>query len=60
MILLKTSVLSILHTLGERVEPTPSLGFTWTLKVCKIMAFMAAIMGLRLLYYILLGVHPKP
>ena len=34
------------------------LGFmvlTWTPKVCKIMAFMAIIMGLGLLFYILLG-----
>ena len=28
---------------------------TWTPKVCKIMAFMAVIMGLGLLFYILLG-----
>ena len=28
---------------------------TWTPKVCKIMAFMAIIMGLRLLFYMLLG-----
>ena len=28
---------------------------TWTPKVCKIMAFMAIIMGLGLLFYILLG-----
>ena len=32
-----------------------SLGPTWTPKVCKIMAFMAIIMGLGLLFYILLG-----
>ena len=31
------------------------LGFTWIPKVCKIMAFMAVIMGLGLLFYILLG-----
>ena len=30
-------------------------GSTWTPKVCKIMAFMAVIMGLGLLFYILLG-----
>ena len=30
--------------------------YTWTSKVCKIMAFMAVIMGLGLLFYILLGV----
>ena len=28
---------------------------TWTPKVCKIMAFMAVIMGLGLLFYLLLG-----
>ena len=28
---------------------------TWAPKVCKIMAFMAIIMGLGLLFYILLG-----
>ena len=28
---------------------------TWTPKVCKIMAFMAIIMGLGPLFYILLG-----
>ena len=28
---------------------------TWTPKVCKIMAFMAIIMGLGLTFYILLG-----
>ena len=28
---------------------------TWTPKVCKLMAFMAVIMGLGLLCYILLG-----
>ena len=32
-----------------------ALRVTWTLKVCKIMAFMAVIMGLGLLCYILLG-----
>ena len=31
-------------------------GLTWTPKVCKIMAFMAVIMGLGLLFYILLEV----
>ena len=31
------------------------LGTTWTPKVDKIMAFMAIIMGLGLLFYILLG-----
>ena len=30
------------------------LGFTWTLRVHKIMAFMAVILGLGLLFYILL------
>ena len=29
--------------------------FTWTPKVCKVMAFMAIIRGLGLLFYILLG-----
>ena len=29
--------------------------YTWTPKVCKIMAFMAIIRGLGLLFYILLG-----
>ena len=29
---------------------------TWTPKVCKIMAFMAIIMGLGLLFYIIFGV----
>ena len=28
---------------------------SWTPKVCQIMAFMAVIMGLGLLFYILLG-----
>ena len=28
---------------------------TWTPKVCKMMAFMAIIMGLGLLFYILFG-----
>ena len=31
------------------------MSYTWTPKVCKIMAFMAIIMGLGLLFYILLG-----
>ena len=30
-------------------------GSTWTPKVCKIMAFMAIIMGLGPLFYLLLG-----
>ena len=30
-------------------------GGTWTPKVCKIMAFMAVIMGLRPLLYLLFG-----
>ena len=29
---------------------------TWAPKVCKIMAFMAVVVGLGLLFYILLGV----
>ena len=32
-----------------------NIRITWTPKVCKIMAFMAVIMGLGLLFYILLG-----
>ena len=32
---------------------------TYTPTIRKIMAFMAAIMGLGLLFYILLGVNPK-
>ena len=32
------------------------LGCTWTPKVCKMMAFIAIIRGLGLLFYILLGV----
>ena len=35
-------------------------GFTRTPKVCKIMAFMAILGGLGLLFYILLGLNPKP
>ena len=31
------------------------LGSTWTLKVCKIMAFMATLGSLGLLFHILLG-----
>ena len=38
------------YGLGSR-----NLGFTWTPKVCRIMAFMAVIRGLGLLFYILLG-----
>ena len=34
-------------------------GHTWTAKVCKIMGFMAVIMGLVLLFYILLGLRYK-
>ena len=32
-----------------------TIGFTWILKVCKIMACMAIIMGLGLLFYTFLG-----
>ena len=43
----------------QRASSDPLLGnnlpATWTPKVCKIMAFMAIIMGLGLLFYILLG-----
>ena len=38
-----------LHDLSLLFNPT------WTPKVCKIMAFMAVILGLGLLFYILLG-----
>ena len=38
---------------GLGASPTQNL--TWTPKVGKIMAFMAVIMGLGLLFYILLG-----
>ena len=31
------------------------LGCTWTPKLCKIMAFMAVLMGLGPLFYILFG-----
>ena len=34
----------------------PTIVRTWTPKVCKIMTFMAVIMGLGLLFHILLGV----
>ena len=37
-----------------RVLGLGSIGFTWTLKICKITACMAAIMRLGLLSYILL------
>ena len=36
---------------------TSALNPTWTPKVCKIMAFVAVIMGLGLLFYILLGLR---
>ena len=35
--------------------PKPQKGFTWSLTVGKIMAFMAIVLGLGLLLYILLG-----
>ena len=41
----------ILQGLGFGATPT------WTPKVCKIMALMAIIMGLGLLFYILLGLR---
>ena len=31
---------------------------TWTPQVCKIMAYMAVVLGLGLLFYILLGLDP--
>ena len=37
------------------VLPWARILITWTPKVCKIMAFMAVILGLGLLFYILLG-----
>ena len=33
----------------------PRILYTWTPKVCKIMALVAVILGLGLLFYILLG-----
>ena len=39
----------VLLGLGVYLDPT------WIPKVCKIMAFMAVILGLGLLFYILLG-----
>ena len=41
--------------LGFRVGGVREIGITWTPKACKIMAFMAFIMGLGPLFYILLG-----
>ena len=41
--------------LDRRIFRVKGSGFTWTPKVCKIMALMAVIMGLGLLFYILLG-----
>ena len=38
-----------------RVSIYVYMTITWTLKVCKIMAFMATLGGLELLFYILLG-----
>ena len=37
------------------LNPKPYLNPTWTPKVCKIMACMAVILGLGLLFHILLG-----
>ena len=47
--------------LDPRVSIIPII-HTWTPKVCKIMASMASIMGLGLLFYLLLGFryNPKP
>ena len=39
----------------EQLNGARDVAFTWTPKVCKIIAFMAIIMGLRLLFYVLLG-----
>ena len=35
-------------------------GYTWAPKVCKVMAFIAIIMGLGLLFYILLDLGTTP
>ena len=40
---------------GLRIHGVLGLGNTWAPKVCKILAFMAIIMGSGLLLYILLG-----
>ena len=42
------------QTQTQGIIPEPSV-ITWTPKVCKLMALMAAIMGLGLLFYILFG-----
>ena len=48
--------------IGKQIIPMTvvvTLNLTWTPKVCNIMAIMAVIIGLRLLFYIPL-VDPKP
>ena len=46
----------IIHYFAASSEhPGTADTLAWTLKVCKIMAFMAVIMGLGPLFYILLG-----
>ena len=42
-------------SVSPRLDAWDVMVITWTPKVCKIMAFMAVIMGLGLLFYILLG-----
>ena len=43
------------HLYQGLTKKSSSSDTTWTPKVCKTMAFMASIMGLGLLFYILLG-----
>ena len=45
------------HSAGPYMPEPNGLTFrtTWTPKVCKIIAFVAVILGLGLLFYILLG-----
>ena len=44
-------------SLGINSGHSNSMSPTWTPQVCKIMAFMAVIMGLGLLFYILAGLR---
>ena len=44
----------------SRSAETLAYTSTWTPIVCKIIAFMAVIMGLRLSFYILLGFRSTP
>ena len=50
-----TGTRRLVVTLMVLKEWIPIVMRTWTPKVCRVMAFMAIIMGLRLLSYILLG-----